>query len=398
VSGSPACYTATEMTTNTYSLGGYGDMLADRIRMEAYVQALRRTVQPGSVVVDIGTGPGIMAVLACQLGASRVFAIEPSPIIQVAREIAVANHCADKIEFFEDISTQIALPVRADVIVSDLRGVLPLLGHHIPSIVDARKRFLAPGGTLIGREDRIWVAVVEAPGRYGKLVDPWERNGLGQDLSSARRKIVNDIQTARFSPDQLLTKPQLWATLDYTNVENPDIRGELDWTVQRDGTGHGIVVWFDMELADGVGFSNAPGEPETIYGSVFFSWLDPVHLAAGQIVRVDLHAKLMERDYFWCWRTRVQSAEKPGEIVARFDQSQLEGTVLSLAKLHRGASDYVPQLSEEGRMCRRTLELMDGQVSLEEIAHRLLAEFPQRFTRWQQALSFAGVISKENSR
>src|SRR5579863_1019980 len=108
-----------------YSLSGYGEIIADRIRSEAYMQALRGAIRPGAVVMDIGTGPGIMAVLACQLGASRVYAIEPCEIIQLAREIAAENQCAHKIEFFEDLSTNVTIPVRADVIVSDLRGVLP---------------------------------------------------------------------------------------------------------------------------------------------------------------------------------------------------------------------------------------------------------------------------------
>lgn len=48
-----------------YSLSGYGDMIADRVRIEAFAQALRGAIRPGAVVMDIGTGPGIMAVLAC---------------------------------------------------------------------------------------------------------------------------------------------------------------------------------------------------------------------------------------------------------------------------------------------------------------------------------------------
>src|SRR5215470_11576484 len=109
-----------------YSLGAYGTMIADRVRMEAYAEALRKTVHKGSVVVEIGTGPGIFAVLACQLGASRVYAIEPAEIIQVAREIAAANGCEDRIVFFEHLAHRVTLPVRADVMLSDLRGVLLL--------------------------------------------------------------------------------------------------------------------------------------------------------------------------------------------------------------------------------------------------------------------------------
>jgi hypothetical protein len=118
----------------------------------------------------------------------------------------------------------------------------------------------------------------------------------------------------------------------------------------------------------------------------------------GQIVSVNLTAKLVEDDYVWQWTTRIAPLEGSGAIPIEFEQSQLNGAVLSTAKLHRIAADYIPHLSEEGRLRRRTLELMDGKASLEEIARRLAAEFPQRFSSWQQALSYAGVVSQEFSR
>ena len=378
-----------------YSLAGYGEMIADRVRAEAYAEALRKTVKPGSVVLDIGTGPGVWALLACELGASRVYAIEPSDVIQLAREIAAKNHCADRIVFFEEMSTQVALPHRADVIVSDLRGGLPLYQRHIPSIADARLRLLAPGGVLIPRKDTVWAAIAEAPEVYRELVEPWEQNCLHQDLLPARQLIVNNPLKARPDPKQLLTAPRLWAALDYQTIENPDIRGELRWTIERAGTGHGVVVWFDTELTDGVGFSNAPGAPKVIYGSFLFPWLQPVPLAAGQTVRVNLEAKLVEDDYVWRWTTRVDRAN--GSFI-EFDQSSLQGAVLSPAKLRKAASDYVPQLSEEGLLDRRILELMDGLATLEGIARNLMAEFPQRFTRWQDALTAASILSKKYSR
>ena len=381
-----------------YSLGGYGSMVADRVRVDAYAKALSKTVRAGAVVVEIGTGPGIFAVLACQAGAGHVYAIESSKIIHVAREVAAANGCTDKIEFFEELSNRVTLPDRADVILSDLRGVLPLYEHHIPTIVDARRRFLAPGGTLIPRSDTLWAAIVEAPKPYSELVGAWDHNPLGQDLQAAHRLAVNNALKVRVSPGQLLTPPQHWTTLDYHNVENYDVRGNLDWRVERVGTGHGIVVWFDADLAEGSGFSNAPSAPETIYGSMFFPWTQPVALAPGQVVTVDLEAKLIEKDYVWRWITRVESQERSVDPLIHYDQSQLIGEVLSPAQLRKIASDYIPHLSEEGRLRRRTFELMDGKVSLETIAHVLATEFPHRFHKWEHALTFAGEISREYSR
>jgi len=377
-----------------YSLAAYGEMLADRVRMEAYAAALRRTVTPGAVVMDIGTGPGIWAVLACELGASRVIALEPDSIIQVAREVAVSNGCSGKIEFIEKMSTLSELAIEADVIVSDLRGVLPLAGQNIPSVVDARQRFLAPRGTLIPRRDKVWAAVVEAPHSYGQFVGPWEHNLLNQDLSPARRRAVNTPQAARAKPDQLLTQPKLWATVDYATIESPDLQGKLEWAVERSGMGHGILVWFDAELTEDVGFSNAPRAPETIYGSLFFPWQDPVAMAQGQSVSAKLEAKLVEDDYVWQWTTDIDPSNSTGART-HFEQSSLQGAVISLQALQKQASDCVPRLSEEGRIHRRILEMMDGHTSLEDIARRLAAEFPARFARWQQALACVGAVSQK---
>lgn len=54
-----------------YSVSGFGGMAADRARILAYSEALRRVITPDSVVVEIGTGTGVMAMHACQLGARR---------------------------------------------------------------------------------------------------------------------------------------------------------------------------------------------------------------------------------------------------------------------------------------------------------------------------------------
>ena len=137
----------------SYSIQSYGEMITDGPRMQAYTDALTRSVFPGCVVLDIGAGTGIFSMLACQLGAGEVHAVEPDDSIQVARAIAAENDFSDRITFHQSLSTEINLTKRADVIISDLRGILPLLQHHIPSIIDARERLLAPAGCLIPESD-----------------------------------------------------------------------------------------------------------------------------------------------------------------------------------------------------------------------------------------------------
>ena len=125
------------------------------------------------------------------------------------------------------------------------------------------------------------------------------------------------------SSEHLLAAEQSLATLDYTSLEHADLSMEATWTVTREGAGHGIALWFDAVLAPGVEFSNAPGQPEMIYGQAFFPWPQPVDLHTGDTVSVVLWANLLKDDYAWTWKTSVRSSAEPGCFVASFEQSTL---------------------------------------------------------------------------
>ena len=376
-----------------YSVHFYGRMLADTSRMEAYFAALRRAVTPESVVLDLGCGPGVFALLACKLGVRRVFAVEPDNVIQLAREAAVANGFDDRIEFFQDFSTDITLPERADVIISDLRGVLPWYQQHIPSIVDARKRFLAPGGILIPHRDVLWAAVVDAPDRYQEIVDPWRSNGL--DLSAARRVVTNTWRKTRIKRDELLVQPSHWTTLDYYEIQSPNIRAEIKWQIARSGTAHGLAVWFDSKLIDEIGFSNHPSGPELIYGNGLFPFSHPVEVVEGDRIQVTLRADFIRDDYVWRWDTAVFAAGDSVTPRASFKQSTFFGAPLSAEQMRKQGAGYKPALDQRGEARRFIMELMTGENSLAEIAERLAERFPSRYTDWQDALNEVTEVSRE---
>jgi len=44
-------------------------MLEDKVRMQSYLRAILKAVEPGDVVLDIGSGTGIIAYFACMTGA-----------------------------------------------------------------------------------------------------------------------------------------------------------------------------------------------------------------------------------------------------------------------------------------------------------------------------------------
>ena len=107
----------------------YGNMIQSEPRMSAYATALRGAVTPGCTVIDIGAGPGVFAILACRYGAGKVIAIEPDPSIRLLHQLARDNGFADRIEIIEGMSTDYQPLSRADVIISDLRGCMPLFSQ-----------------------------------------------------------------------------------------------------------------------------------------------------------------------------------------------------------------------------------------------------------------------------
>jgi protein arginine N-methyltransferase 1 len=377
-----------------YNISAYGKMIADGPRRDAYVSALRAAIEPGSVVVDLGCGPGFFAILACRLGARRVFAIEPSNALQVGRDAAREYGFSDRIEFIQDFSTKVILPEQADVIVTDLRGVLPLFQQSLTSIIDARKRFLRPGGVLIPRLDRLWAAVVEAPARYAELVGPWEANENGVALNSGRNLVVNLWAKSRVQPEDLLGEPAVWHELDYHQLEAANVCKNISLPIARKATAHGLSIWFDAELFGEARFSNAPGGEELIYGQAFFPLQQPLEVNVDDRIDVRIEARLIKDDYVWRWDTALVSEEK---VKCRFKQSTLFGAPLSVAQLHKHAGPYVPQLNEEGAITRFVLSKMDGRNSNEQIAAELAKEFSSRFSNLSEALDLVAEMSDKYS-
>jgi type I protein arginine methyltransferase len=375
-----------------YSVFGYGRMIADGSRLAVYVAALQKAIKPGSIVAELGTGPGFFALIACQLGAKRVYAIEPDNIIQVARETAVANGFEDRIEFIQDFSTSVTLPELADVIVSDLRGVLPWFQSHLPAIIDARSRLLASAGILVPKRDTLWAAAVEVEETYEKIVGPWHNGNFNLELTPALRRATNAWSKTYIKPGELLGEAVCWYTLEYSELSDTSFKATFSLPIERLGTMHGFTVWFDSELVDGVSLSNSPGKDKSIYGNAFFPFPHPVSVKTSDTINIELRADLIGEDYVWQWGTTV------GNTGVSFKQSTLVGTPLSPSQLQKRAATYVPALTGQGQIDNFILSRIDGKNSVEEIARQLLEQFPDCFANPDKAFDLVAELSTKYSK
>ena len=369
-----------------YNIFQYGRIFAEGPRTLVYASILEKVITPESVVVDIGTGTGIFAFLACQFGAKRVYAIENEDVIQVAKDIARTNGYQDRIKFIQDMSTNVELPELAHVIVSDLRGVLPLYQKHIPTIIDARQRLLAEGGILIPQKDILFATLVSAPDLYDEFTSPWD--AFAFDMQIGRDYAVNTTCKFRPKSDQLLTQPQSFAELDYRTIESATVSGTLELKILKNADAHGFCVWFDSEVADGYTFSNRPEALKLIYGTKFFPLQEAISVRVGDMISVSFQAKLVGDDYIWQWNTEITTSLN----VYRFKQSTFSSIPLSIEKLRKTSLDYSPRLNTEGEIALSAIKQIKEHVSSGEIAKTLFENFDGHFVDEASAQSFVQVL------
>jgi protein arginine N-methyltransferase 1 len=361
-----------------YSVFDYGRMLADRVRVEAYRAALADVVEPGSTVVDLGAGFGFFALEACRLGASRVYAIDTNDAIQLLPALARRNGFGDRIQVVQRPSTEVTLDRLADVIVADLRGVVPLYEGNVDILADARARWLAPGGALVPASDVLMAALVEAPELYELLLGGF--GGHDVDLAEARALAANAFHHDRPRPlraDQLLTQGERWAEITYGERAPASWSGTIEAHALRAGVAHAVAVWFEARLRGAIGFSTAPGN-DRVYGRAVLALEQPVALTAGEEVTLELCATRGARDHLWAWAVRTARAERR--------QSTFLGDPSPARAVAKEASSYAPGLGVAGRARAAILDAMDGRATTGEIAQRIHAAHPGAFASAAECL------------
>lgn len=109
-------------------------------------ELLEQYLEPGSIVADVGTGTGILAIIAAKLGADKVYAIDIDPIaIKVAKENVAKNDELDKVTLIEgDLLERLGKEVNLDIIVANI------LPRPIIELIPTANKVLPENGIFIG--------------------------------------------------------------------------------------------------------------------------------------------------------------------------------------------------------------------------------------------------------
>lgn len=365
------------------------EFLEDAVRLAAFRAAIRDRVRRGDVVVDLGAGTGVLGLLACEAGAARVYAVEASGMIELARRIASANGFGDRIIPVHATSDQMALPELADGLIMDQIGHFGFEAGLFEMMSDAR-RWLKPQAWTIPDTLELHVAPLSDPGIRERIAF-WEAPVCGMDFSPAREWVVNTGYPTRLEAGQLLGPAAVIARMTIADLSSSRLALAATLPVEGAGMLDGFGGWFRSELAPGVFLSNAPAaDPRIERRNVVLPLATPVAVGPGDTVHLDVRIRPAERLIAWRGRIRSSSGRE-----TRFSHSTLRGMLLTAEDVRRLDPATSPRLTERGRARLSVLELCDGRRPLGEIEREVLRRHPGLFRSHADAAVFvAEVVSR----
>jgi hypothetical protein len=282
------------------------------------------------------------------------------------------------------------LPERVDVVVADQIGHFGFEAGLIEYFVDARRRFLKPGGTMIPLRVDLQIAPVDAPG-CAEWLQFWSRRPAGLDFEPACAWAENTGYPVSFAADELLGSEACGCAIDLMTITTNPLSVAADLTIERSGTLHGIGGWFRAWLAEGHTMTNSPLAAERISRrNVFLPIARPVDVSTGDRVSVTMDVRPAES--LVTWRVAVYGAGRSDAEKAAFHHSTLRGMLMRREDLRRTHPAFVPVLTERGRARRTILELCDGRRPLAEIEQEVYTRHPTLFRSSGEAAAFVAEV------
>ena len=182
---------ATEVAFTPYEISM---CLHDVQRTRLWKQAIEDVVQDGDVVVDAGSGTGILGVFAALDGAARVHAIELHPrFVTLIQHLAERNGVADRLTVTHGDATKLAPPEPFDVLVCELLCTGQFFEPEV-QVVNNLRRHMKPGGRIIPSRVESFVQLFDAQEEiYGVRIDCDSRSSMLAGDEPVSTKVRYDV-------------------------------------------------------------------------------------------------------------------------------------------------------------------------------------------------------------
>ncbi|MCK4484724.1 MAG: 50S ribosomal protein L11 methyltransferase [Candidatus Thorarchaeota archaeon] len=250
-------------------------LLSHRSRLSKFQRALQKVVRPESRVVDIGTGTGVLALIAARAGAKSVTAVDVNrESLNYARKAAEINGLSQRVSFIEAHFEDYVPEEQADIVVCEMLSSMLLIEQQVQACAHAAKRILKPGGIILPASASVYAVPVECHSL-------WERFGL---LDLEFPKVP---QTLGKGDAKDLSDAVLIAKFDFSTPDIPaEVNEMLEYTIVEDGVLHGLAGFFKSLLYENITLGMDDGWRE-----LFLPLDEPIGVFKGARVSIQLRFK-----------------------------------------------------------------------------------------------------------
>uniref|UniRef100_A0A8C4T7X6 Protein arginine N-methyltransferase n=1 Tax=Erpetoichthys calabaricus TaxID=27687 RepID=A0A8C4T7X6_ERPCA len=248
----------------------YADMLHDKDRNVKYFQGIRAAVkriksrEERAVVLDIGTGTGLLSMMAVTAGADFCYAVEVfKPMAEAAEKIVQKNGFADKIKIINKHSTSVTvgpegdMQCKANILITELFDTELIGEGALPSYEHAHKYLVEMGCEAVPHRATIFAQLVQSERLWSwNHINPINVGGV-QIVSSSKLKLcagapsVCDIQlsqvpTGDFQP---LSAILPMFSIDFScPVSSSPAKHIHKFPAIHSGSAQVVLSWWDIDM------------------------------------------------------------------------------------------------------------------------------------------------------
>jgi SAM-dependent methyltransferase len=278
-------------------------MLQDVIRTDAYKKSINAVVRPEHAVLDFGCGTGVLAMFAAQAGARKIIAVDRSPIVKTAKEIAAQNDL-DNIDFYHDDDQSLQLDEKVDVIVSEWMGHCLFYEAMLEPLLAIRDRYLAQDGVMIPAEVSLHAGLVCDEDLLEDLSFLKEQP-YGIDFSPIAHVPFQQTDLVTLEPDSILENTAHLGSLNMHTISKADTPRVCSGTIRPDRKAEIVALcgWFSSTLSPGVTFGTGPNDMPTHWDQILFPLPEPFTVDPSRELTITISplTEQVGKEQFWCW-------------------------------------------------------------------------------------------------
>lgn len=255
-------------------------------------------------VIDFGCRTGILSFFASDVGASKVYAIDQSEFILMARKIALINQYHN-IKFFYGNESDFELSDKVDVIISEWMGQFAFNECMFEPLIELRDRYLKDGGRMIPSDISLFAGLVTDQWIYDYL-SYFRTNPYGINFSYLKEWFFNQTYARHLKPDQVLKQTLPLTTFDMLSIQGiPKLSSTV--IIEKPTTVYAVCGWFNARLSENISIKTGPFDPKTHWKQIIFPLNSPLKLTAGEELSITIQPILSHNKKSKLWRWIITS-------------------------------------------------------------------------------------------